>query len=540
MASVSRIVWQTQLTRKDEMSYLTSQPVKLVDRLKLVLQSERMGNAGVLALFILYCLLYASVRLSISSSMELDEAEQFLDGAAFHLGYKEQAPLYTWIYWLASLVGGNNLVTLTVVKYSLIFSFFAIFYLLVRSFWGRTESLVVTGSLLLFPTYSYESNRDLSHSILIALMAALTCLFFVRSVRERATRDYVAMGICCGLGILSKYNFAIFLVAFLFAGLSSPKLRRFFFDRKIVFSVLACAALIAPHFLWLFHENFPSLQFAMQVSHSGDLKVQSLPRSLSVIAASYAEIFAFVLVIVLFFQRDFVKSISREDPAILIFPRMALLGLCLPIIGIILFKCDTFRSRWLSTVYFTIPIAFFSMMNPKVNESRFRAFGHLTVGIAIVVLCIRLVAGFFPDRTGKIERIHIPYNALSAQLSSKLVKMGFSSLRDVPFIADSSNEYLAANFLAEMPSTRFVSLTDCLTNTEVQKTIGMKGGIYITGISKGGATVPDKFSSYFPQAVKTTLASTCLHSSKSCMVQVLIIRPSKVTAGSGTIKDTTL
>ena len=47
--------------------------------------SDLLVMAGILA----YCLLYASARFFVSSSLELDEAEQLLNGAFFHLGYSE-------------------------------------------------------------------------------------------------------------------------------------------------------------------------------------------------------------------------------------------------------------------------------------------------------------------------------------------------------------------------------------------------------------------------------------------------------------------
>ena len=53
------------------------------------------GDLAPVLLIFLYCAAYAALRLLVSPSMELDEAEQFLNGASFHLGYAHQAPLYT-------------------------------------------------------------------------------------------------------------------------------------------------------------------------------------------------------------------------------------------------------------------------------------------------------------------------------------------------------------------------------------------------------------------------------------------------------------
>ena len=496
-----------------------------VSRRKSITKSEGYGDWQAIALFFLYCLLYASARLLISSSLEMDEAEQFLRGASFHFAYEEQAPLYTWIYWLVSLFIGNNLITLTAVKYSIYFSFFAIFYILVRSFWGRDESLLITGSLLLFPTYAYEANRDLSHSILVSVMAVLTCLFFVRAVRREATLDYLSLGICGGLGILSKYNFVIFLAALLCSALSMAEGRRAMFNRKIVLSMLALTAISAPHLIWLSREQFPALQFALESTRPGELKIQTPLLTLPIIAVAYEEVLAFVLTVLLIFRRDLVRLGADRDPALLIFPRLALFGLGMPVLGIIIFQTGVFRGRWLAPVYFILPIAFFSLVNLKIKDTKSRAFGYLCIGIAVSVLILRLFVGFFPNATGKIERIHMPYRALSGQLAAKLVKMGFASVRGLAVIADEGNEHLAANFLANMPGARFVPLSGCLKDAGIQKTVQLEGGVYVSGVSKSELAFPEDLAPLFPRILKESLVSSYLHSDKSCVVQVFIIPP---------------
>ncbi|HWR57320.1 MAG TPA: glycosyltransferase family 39 protein, partial [Thermodesulfovibrionales bacterium] len=155
----------------------------------------------------LYCLAFLSCRLLVSSSMEADESEQFLDSSVLSIGYLQHAPLYTWIVKGAFLMFGRSLVTLLIIKYSLIFSLYFILFLIARHFWDTRESLIITGALLLFPTYSYEAHRDLSHTILVSVMAAATCLLYIGMMKKEKTIYYPIAGIFIGLGILSKYNF---------------------------------------------------------------------------------------------------------------------------------------------------------------------------------------------------------------------------------------------------------------------------------------------------------------------------------------------
>jgi 4-amino-4-deoxy-L-arabinose transferase-like glycosyltransferase len=184
---------------------------------------ERHNNFLAAGVIILYCLAYAAIRLLISPTMELSEAEQFLDASAFSFGYNQQAPLYSWIVSGVTLLFGMNIATLTLVKYSLLFSFYFFFYLIARYFWDWKKSLLITGSLLLFSTYSYEVHRDLTHTILVSVLAAITCYLYIRIVRDAKTEYYLLAGISIGLGILSKYNFVFFLMV---ASIIKPVLQR--------------------------------------------------------------------------------------------------------------------------------------------------------------------------------------------------------------------------------------------------------------------------------------------------------------------------
>jgi len=57
-----------------------------------------------IGIFLLYCLAFAVSRLMISSTMELDEAEQFLLASSFRWGYPAQPPLYSWIVHIISSI----------------------------------------------------------------------------------------------------------------------------------------------------------------------------------------------------------------------------------------------------------------------------------------------------------------------------------------------------------------------------------------------------------------------------------------------------
>ncbi len=486
------------------------------------------GDILVVLVIVLYCLSCALLRLFVSPSLELDEAQQFFTGVSFHLGYPEQAPLYNWIVWLVSLPFGKSLATLIGIKYSLIFLFYLVFYITVRSSWNVRESLLIMGTLLLFTTYSYEFNRDLSNTVLVCLMAVITCHFYVRLLRERAGRYYLLLGLSAGLGLLSKYNFAFFLAALLLSGLSTEGGRLAVFNAKILRSVSLCGIVVSPHMAWLVDGGHSSLRYAINLARMGQLNNCPMHDELSFFAGAYAEVIVFFLIVLLLMGKYLSLLEGKKDPAVKAFRLLALYGLAVPLAGIICFRPAHFQSRWLAPVFFTLPPAFFSFVKIRTAEPRFRALGCLCLAIAVAVLAARAFVGFFPDAAGKVERIHIPYQALCAQLDGSLKKAGVRDLAGLPVITGRGDDYIAGNIMAELPGTRFVPLEKAESDTGAMRSISEKGGLFVWNASKRGPEPPGYFHVFHPEAALCeVLSSPYIHSSGSppFRLGVIIIPP---------------
>jgi len=470
--------------------------------------------AGIIAL---YCLTYALVRILISPTMELSEAEQFLDASTFSLGYDQQSPLYSWLARLASLVFGMNVATLTAVKYFLLFLFYFFFFLIARNFWDGKKALLITGSLLLFPTYSYETHRDLTHTILVSVMAVIMSYLYIRMVREAKTVDYMLSGIIVGLGILSKYNFVFFLIALLLSSLSSREGRRVLFDRRIVLSLLCLTAVLLPHFLWLAKENFLSVHYALDRSKAGAMASTSRLRIASIVAFSYLDLLVFLCVAGVFFRRYFYRDESRDNRLLRLFGLLAIYGLVIPLLGIFFFQAGNFTSRWLAPVLFTLPLALFSLIRMDTWRREFTLFSSLCTVIALAILIGRAFVGFFPDAAGKVEHVHIPYAALSQELTDKLRESGIDDFHDLAVItdADRRERCLAANILMWMPEARFVPLGQVLIDSSLRERITERGGIFLFYDLRLGRLFSRRMLAIFPSALPPmTLHAPYLRSSR--------------------------
>lgn len=462
--------------------------------------SKHHGNILAIVIIFLYCLSFASLRLYISPTMDSDDAEQFVfSAAAYSWGYSNQPPVYTWVVKAISSIIGMNIRTLMVMKYGIMFCFYYSFYRLCCSFWDTRQSLLVTGSLLLFYTYSYDFNRHLSHTILVTALSSLTALIYVYLLKTRKTLYYFLIGASTGFAILTKYNFLFFLFGLILASISTKEGRRVLFDRRVLVSLFICCFIISPHILWLIQQNFQTVHHALIKAHAGEVPIHSLQNLLIVIGASFYGVITFPLLFIIFFRRYFLPratNISRNTEILHMFRRIVIYSLFPPLCVILIFRTGHFSEKWLAPVLFCIPLALFSGVDIDMNKKRFQVFGYVCIIVAVMMFLLRAFIGFcLPDVLGRVERIHTPFRSVSQQLVKELRNRRIITSHDLTIIADGN--FLAANIEANIPAAEFMVLTQ-----DTQDKLSKKRNIVIVwDASKQGIQIPKHYSDIFPDAI---------------------------------------
>ena len=136
-------------------------------------------------------------RCFVSDSIELDEAEQLLLTQDLRLGYKSQPPLYTWLLSGVFSLVGTNVFALALVKNSLLFLTYFFVYSSTKEITNdENRSLIAMVSLLLIPQIFWESQRDLTHSVLGTTVAACTLFVAVRLLKTGKVKYYALFGLC--------------------------------------------------------------------------------------------------------------------------------------------------------------------------------------------------------------------------------------------------------------------------------------------------------------------------------------------------------
>lgn len=205
-----------------------------------------------LAMMLAYFGAHVLIRTIISPALELDEAEQALWTQTLALGYGAQPPLYTWLQWAMFELVGVSVLALALLKNGLLFLLYAATYGAAKRLLSPSLAALAAACLLLIPDIGWESQRDLTHTVLVTTLAA--CLLYVVTrllVEGPHPVLYLALGVVCGLGVLAKYSFVMVAGAWLVAMLVWPPGRRLLLSPWVALAALIAVVLVAPHALWL-------------------------------------------------------------------------------------------------------------------------------------------------------------------------------------------------------------------------------------------------------------------------------------------------
>ena len=201
------------------------------------------------------------LRALVTPSVHGDDADLIVFDQSLQLGYHAQPPLYSWLYRGVSTVFGRNLVSLNLLR-SLLLATLAWGDLPVGSSAGfEDERLAMLGacSALAAPMVAWHAITYLTHTLLVcvACMAALHAA--LRVIQRGRLADYLWLGVVCGFGVLSKYNFAVFAFALLAAGVAVRPLRERFLSGRMALAVLLATLVVTPHSWWL-AQNLDAIQ----------------------------------------------------------------------------------------------------------------------------------------------------------------------------------------------------------------------------------------------------------------------------------------
>jgi 4-amino-4-deoxy-L-arabinose transferase-like glycosyltransferase len=379
-------------------------------------------------------LLHVVVRTIISGSVEFDEAEQILFSQNFSLGYVTQGPLYEWFQRIVFAIFGLNVFSLALFKNFLFIISYLFIYKSARLILeSDIYAALSSGALLLTHTYSWQSMRQLTHSILVVAIAAVTFYLFLKILIKKETKlypvrslasngVYLALGVFVGLGILAKYNYLIFIVALFLAALSIKDFRKSLINKRLLWALVIICLMVLPHVFWVF-QNFSQTTLRLK-----EIQIDAAERNnfFGLGFRVLATLIQFSFVLLIFFPQALKKNSAytgQDKQLKTLLGRFFLISLIIVASLIVGFKIIDFEERWLQPIFFIFPMYFFLLIkNRNISGRRVKFFIGAILFSAFMNLIMILVCTVFPDTFGH-KRIHYPGEKLAKVIKDET---GFS------------------------------------------------------------------------------------------------------------------
>ncbi len=433
------------------------------DNITLIMQfrdkgDARLGNAFLLTL-VAYFLLQILIRTSQPGALELDEAEQVFDAQQLLFGYGGQPPLYSWLQWAVFQLSGVSLLGLSGLKNALLFLLCVSMYRTAKPFVGDVGAISVSSALVLFGPIGWESQIDRTHSILVTVLAALSLQAYFALLRRPSWWRRVLLGLCIGLGMQSKYNFAVFGAGLAFASIAVGEHRRVIWSRDMWVTAITAVLCLLPHGIWFVNNiglaTDETLYKMGAVESLADSHVKNVVSGLGRLVIGIVGFMSPFWILFALVSRPCWKDVRFQlsSPSARFFLYLFAGALACPIVLAFGGYLGNVKGRWLQPLLFSLPLALFVLFPATATPLVFRRMICIAGIAAVSVLTALALRPHVLPAMGKDLRIHQPFPELAAEVVQR-----FPHAR----VLVGQNRYTAGNFRFQQVSLPAVLLEDVL------------------------------------------------------------------------------
>lgn len=210
-------------------------------------------------ILLVYCLavikfIFPFVLQDVSYLPHRDEFLYFEQGNHVALGYLENPPLIGWLAYISQLLGGSFF---TLKLWPSLFG--ALTYLftgkIIIALGGRFYAVFLAFLAFVFGAY-LRMHYLFQPNFLEIFFYTLIAYALVQYIISQKNIWLYLWGIACGLGMLSKYSVAFFIVSILI-GLAISNQRKIYFNYHFYLAGLVGLILFAPNVYWQISHNYP-------------------------------------------------------------------------------------------------------------------------------------------------------------------------------------------------------------------------------------------------------------------------------------------
>jgi hypothetical protein len=376
---------------------------------------------GFFTILVVYIATSILLRLWISPVLGTDEIEQALLANDWRLGYNpRQPPLYTWILLSGYAVFGRTLLAHVIAKYGVLAAMFVASYFAGRRLLKSPErAALATCALVLLYNIGWGAHTGYTHSLLLSVFIFLTLWVLSRAFEGRRLVDYVLFGGIMGLGFLTKFSFAIFLVPLLIGCCFVAPLRAGLLNWRTLVSVAIAVAILALPVNWMIHAPYHyarALQEVAGVAESSSYIVNIGAGLLSLISGPISFLAPFWIVALLFWRTLRAKGEGEATWGTALWIALGVTIIAL-ITLVLVVQVTDFKPRYLHPMLLTAPLLFFVWLDQRpTNPGAERWFASIAAMFVVTVFVGLTAQALVEPRDCRNCWLQMPVPALAAEL----------------------------------------------------------------------------------------------------------------------------
>ena len=248
----------------------------------------------------------------------------------------------------------------------------------------------------------------------------------LRAIHTRALADYLWLGAAAGLGILSKYIFAVGVAGFLVAMLWEREARRRLRLDGLWLSAAVAMLVVAPYLWWVATNEYSFFTLAKGITGGKGLALDPIVWSKGFLNLVLALV-EFAIPFVLIFAALFPQSFRRVAPVMPESDRMnlrllevAMLAAVTMMLAAVFFVgTEAFKPRWMHQVLMPLPIYLFLRAKyAPISVRRYQYFALICAGFALAVVASRFIIWETNVDGCKRCREYRPYDRFAADRKS--------------------------------------------------------------------------------------------------------------------------
>ena len=308
---------------------------------------------------------------------------------------------------------------------------------------------LAAAGLFLIPQFAWESQRALTHSVLVMTATALFVWLFLRLLARGRPLDYLLLGVGFALGVLSKFNFALIALALVLAALTLETFRARVLCRQALLALLAAGVLLAAPLWWIATHQAATMSRADKLTMGqaiGPLDAL-VEGGLSLLWS--AVIFVLPLIGVYGVALIGVRRPSGAQPGeratLSLFSRALGIAFALCLLLVVGFEATRVKDRWLQPLLYLAPIILALWLGPWLIGWR-RRFVFIAAGFcALAVIVILPLHTILGPTLSRPKLLNLPY----ADFATEIRALGFS---EGTVLSDSNS--VAGNLRPPVPRQR--------------------------------------------------------------------------------------